>query len=512
MKWTSCTILIALALGGLAACHRHDHVHDDAGATAVERPTVAVTSFTEQTELFMEYPVFMAGETGRTAIHVTRLSDFSPLSEGEVVVTLRSDAGVGYEFRDGASRPGIFGVDLAMKEPGTYEMSLRVEAPDLDDRHELGWVIVHPAGEYPAIAEEEVDTISFLKEQQWTLDFATTPAEVRPMRPSFDVPAVVRPRIGGEAILAAPVPGRIAQTSDVPVPGAPVRKGEILARIVPRSDGLRDAAALRAALVEAEQEQRLAVAERDRVERLVEARALPARRLDESHAELAASEARLAAARERWNRFNALSATGEPAAGGGALIVRAPFDGVVAEAGFAPGASIEENEMLVRVVDPDRVHVVGEVPESRASELAAVEGGELIAGDRPPVALSRPVSVGRVVDPHSRTTEVRFAFDNREARLQVGRSVVLRLLLGEESPGTVVPESALVDDAGRSIVFVQTGGESFERRVVRIGNRSEGYVHLSDGVEPGERVVSRGAYLVRLASMTTQTPSHGHVH
>jgi multidrug efflux pump subunit AcrA (membrane-fusion protein) len=69
-----------------------------------------------------------------------------------------------------------------------------------------------------------------------------------------------------------------------------------------------------------------------------------------------------------------------------------------------------------------------------------------------------------------------------------------------------------VDDAGRPIVFVQRGGEAFERRPVTLGARSGNVVQVTGGVMVGERVVTTGAYLVRLASLSTQVPSHGHVH
>ena len=75
-----------------------------------------------------------------------------------------------------------------------------------------------------------------------------------------------------------------------------------------------------------------------------------------------------------------------------------------------------------------------------------------------------------------------------------------------------MPESAIVEDGGRPLIFVQTGGESFERRPVRLGSREGGYVRVLEGIEAGERVVHRGAYLVRLAAMSTQIPAHGHVH
>ena len=150
--------------------------------------------------------------------------------------------------------------------------------------------------------------------------------------------------------------------------------------------------------------------------------------------------------------------------------------------------------------------------ESEADEVHQVEGAELLHDDDPPIALSRPLSVGRIVDPVTRTTEVRFAFDNVSARLPIGQSVELRLFVGGEVSETAVPRSAIVDDGGRPVVFVQTGGESFERRPVRLGSRAGDWVHVLEGIEAGERVVHRGAYLVRLAAMSTQIPAHGHVH
>ena len=192
--------------------------------------------------------------------------------------------------------------------------------------------------------------------------------------------------------------------------------------------------------------------------------------------------------------------------------LRAPFDGVVSDVRFTLGGSVEENEFLIRVVDPDRVHVVGSVTESLAVTLGSVAAGELIVSGQPPLSLGSPFAANPVVDALARTTEIRFALDNRGPRLRIGQAVRLRLFVGDEQAGTAIPESALIDDGGRPVVFVQTGGESFERRPVHLGSRADGYVHVLEGVEPGERVVHRGAYLIRLAAMSTQIPTHGHVH
>jgi multidrug efflux pump subunit AcrA (membrane-fusion protein) len=97
--------------------------------------------------------------------------------------------------------------------------------------------------------------------------------------------------------------------------------------------------------------------------------------------------------------------------------------------------------------------------------------------------------------------------------MAIGQGVTLRLITSAQSPEVAVPVDAVVDDGGQSIVFVQTGGETFERRPVRIGGAREGgFVQIVEGLEAGERIVTRGANLVRLAALSPQTPGHGHVH
>ena len=75
-----------------------------------------------------------------------------------------------------------------------------------------------------------------------------------------------------------------------------------------------------------------------------------------------------------------------------------------------------------------------------------------------------------------------------------------------------VPIEAVTDEAGQNVVYVMLGGESFERRILRLGIRDGGYVQVKSGLEPGERIVTRGAYLVRLAAASPAEAGHGHAH
>jgi RND family efflux transporter MFP subunit len=187
--------------------------------------------------------------------------------------------------------------------------------------------------------------------------------------------------------------------------------------------------------------------------------------------------------------------------------------GVIAHREAATGANITAGSVLFRVVDPTHVHVVGQIPEAQAPRARLARTAELeISGQAHRVPAGRLVSVGKVLDPRSRTLPITFAFDNRASGLPVGQAVFLHLLLETAAPGPAVPAAAIVDDAGRPIVFVQREGETFERRAVTLGARAGDLVQIMDGVKPGDRVVTKGAYLVRLASLSTSVPAHGHVH
>jgi membrane fusion protein, heavy metal efflux system len=174
---------------------------------------------------------------------------------------------------------------------------------------------------------------------------------------------------------------------------------------------------------------------------------------------------------------------------------------------------VEAGEVLFQIVNLDSVHVSAIVPESEFPQMGKLSGAELeIPGAEQPVRLARLVSIGRVVDPASRTFPVIYEFDNRGGRVAVNQTVHVRLFTASMEAASVVPDSAIVDDAGRPIVFVQVAGESFARRPVTLGLREGGMVQLVSGVQAGERVVTRGAPLIRLASMSSQVPAHGHVH
>ncbi len=486
-------------------------------AAAPEEPEpLSVTRWTDKTELFAEYPPLVAGSSSRFAIHLTRLDTFKALTEGRVEVRLQGGSGQPEVFRvDSPSRPGIFGIDVKPAHAGKRELVIVLQSSGLSDEHRVGDVDVHATGEAARAAMppagEDAPGISFLKEQQWSLDFGTAIAREAAVRESIRVPARLEARPGGAADVVAPIDGRLTSVVDVAL-GTTVSRGQELARLLPPPSAPGDLPQVQRARAEALSALTLATRDRERAERLTSAGAAPGKRLDEARSAEEQARARLAAAEASLSHFNA-ARSGGTADAAGLFVIRAPMTGVIAQRDAATGANVRSGTILFRVVDAVQLHVVGQIPEAEAARARLAREAELeVAGQPDRVPAGRLVSLGKVLDPQSRTLPITFAFDNRTLGFVVGQAAFLHLLMDTAAPRPVVPAAAIVDDAGRPIVFVQREGETFERRAVTLGPRAGDLVQIAEGVKPGERVVTKGAFLVRLASLSTSVPAHGHVH
>jgi RND family efflux transporter MFP subunit len=484
-------------------------------AAGEETEALSVTRWTDKTELFAEYPPLTVSETSRFAIHLTRLDSFKPLTEGRVEVHLRGGNGAEVFRVDAPSRPGIFGVDVKPAQAGPRQLVIVLRSAGLEDEHRVGNVDVHANVEAARAAVprggDEAAGISFNKEQQWSLDFGTAMVKEQPVRESIRVPAQLVARPGGAADVVAPIDGRLMSVLDVPL-GSSVALGQELARLLPPPAVPGDLPQLERARAEAQSALALAVRDRQRAERLTTAGAAPEKRLDEARSAEEQTKARLNAAEASLAHHTA-ARTGGGSDAEGLFIVRAPVNGVIARRDAATGANVSAGTVLFRVVDASQIHVVGQIPEAEATKARLVTAAEMdIPGHQNRVPAGRLASIGKVLDPQSHTLPITFAFDNRPHGFPVGHTLFLHLFMNATSPRPVVPTAAIVDDAGRPIVFVQRAGETFERRAVTLGARTGDVVQILDGVKAGDRVVTKGAYLVRLASLSTSVPAEGHVH
>jgi len=494
----------------------------DAPTPEAEAPTLDVTSWTDKTELFMEYPPLVAGQEALFAVHLTRLSDFSAMTAGRPRLEFTPEAGGAPAVLQGQepSRPGVFRVLTAAPPAGRYRWRLVVDAPGLMDAHDLGAITVFP-DEEKAIADAESQApddpaaISYLKEQQWTNGFATVLVQEAEIRRGIRVPAVVQPLTGGEAIVAAPADGHFMAPGLVRL-GTRVQAGQELGRIQPRptDSGGGDRATLTSTVAEAEATLNAAQSDLARAERLLAERAVPARRVEEAERAVKVAAARLSAAQARLEQRDETLRTGGGAAAGNSFVLRAPIAGRVTEVYAALGASYDEGAPLFRIVRTDRVELQALVPVSEAPLTGEIREIALEVPGRtePLIVQAQDQHDAGVIDEKTRSLPVQFDVDNRTGQLLIGQTATAILYAGGSQKMPVVPKDAVLMEAGRPYVFVHTAGESFSRRYVEVGGRDGDLVGIRAGIKPGDRVVTRGAYDVQLASAAGGLPAEGHVH
>jgi len=490
-------------------------------AAAPELPSLNVTSWTDKSELYMEYPPLVTGETVRFAVHLTKIADFSALNAGHPSIEMTPEAGGAAVTLPGSAplRPGAFRVEGKIPAPGRYRWALLVDAPGLTDRHDLGTATVF-ADEKTAVAEaekrppEDPAAIAYLKEQQWTNAFATTPVREAELRSSVRVPASIHPVTGGEAIVEAPAAGRFDAESLVSI-GAVVRAGQPLGRLEPRLAAAgNDRATLAAEMAEMQTKLEAAHAEQARAERLLAEQAVPARRVEDARRAVTVAEAQLRAAQARLAQRDQTLGTGGGVAAGNAFVLRAPLTGRVTEVWATLGASYAEADHLFRIVRTDEVELQALVPAADVELTRDVDTIALELPGRPEPLVVQPHHMhdAGVLDPETRALTVQFEVENSRNQLLIGQTGSALLYGRRRVRVPTVPKEAVLMEAGRPYVFVQTGGERFARRFVEIAAREGDLVGLKNGVMPGERVVTRGSYDVQLASAAKGLPAEGHVH
>ena len=516
MRRSQAALVMVLLITACRPGGKDEHGH------GAEARVESFTHFGNATELFVEFEPLVAGRETRMAAHLTRLSDWKPLAEGKVTVTL-SDGAKEERFEVGApSTPGIFRPAPKPATAGKRRLTIAVSKPSGTDVHDLGEVVVHASPEAAAKAAtpepERGGQIAFLMEQQWRTDFGIAAAEERMLRPSVVANGVLRPRSDGDAHLVAPVTGRLVSAGQAfPHVGMAVKKDQVLATIAPRLGAEADPATLESAASQAKVRLELARKERERLEGLFAQQAVSERRVAEARsAESLAREEATAAARRLAQYQGTQRASGEGATG--KVELRSPVTGVVASVSTAPGAFVEEGKELFHVVDPDRLWLEVQVPEADIGRIGKPSGAwfEVQGFDRPftvdPKAGGKLVAFGGVVNAQSRTTPLIFEVGNPGRALRVGMFAKVHVLSGQEVKGLAIPVSAVVDDGKQEVVFVLASGEAFERRPVRLGVRDGDWVQVLDGLASGERVVTRGAWQVRLAAAGGTLPASGHVH
>ena len=513
-------VILILAFAALTACAAGQDA--DVSHDTVEAESWAVTAWGEHFELFPEIDALVVDETADSHVHVTILDGFKAAPGGTVTVILSGAGGVEERFSSSAAvRPGIFKVDIQPSALGERELSFVIEVGGVTETIAGGSVRVGGADAPGGLVREPHtlpavgggDEEDFLKEQQWRTTFATEWAESGSLKPSVSGTARVEPPSGGEVILTAPVNG-VVRADSWPHTGQRVASGAGLLSLIPTAGTSRSLADLKASVRELEAQNENAVARTERLEALLVREAVSQREVEQARAESTGIEARLEARRSELAAAEAGRMGREGVAG---LEIRAPFVGRVAEVLVSPGEQVAAGEPLLRMIRERPVWVrVALTPEAASRLDGGIAGllldvGASTATLEVPTGELRLVAIAPEVDAQTGTVEALIEVARSVDELKPGLRATAQILLPGGIEGLLLPDSAVVDDAGVPVVYVQLTGESFSRREVKVQHR-QGDLVLVDGILPGERVVTLGGAAIRRASLLASGSVEGHVH
>ncbi len=183
--------------------------------------------------------------------------------------------------------------------------------------------------------------------------------------------------------------------------------------------------------------------------------------------------------------------------GGPGIAVRVPQDALVTQRVVSPGQIVNEFDPLVELADPSSVYVNAQAPINRLGALKAGMDATVVSALKPGVVYpARVWSISPSFSPGGTTAPVWVQFTGQDRISEIGASVEVHVTTSSIPDAIVIPAAALFEDAERhnSYVFTVGGDGRAHRTIVAIGIRTPTEVQVTQGLKPGEIVITSGGY------------------
>ena len=497
-------VFYLLALGWLAvSCAQKEpgqadaHQHEDV--------KLQLIAYSDSFEVYAEADPFVVGQASNILAHFTRLQGFSPLAEGAVTISMLTGTKGIRQTIEGPLRPGIYSFSITPLEAGNSRIIFDIRDGKEDSKVVITGIEVY-ADEHDAMhdADEllvsDPNAIVFTKEQSWKLEFATEEVSKGDFHQVIRASARIQPAQGRNVVIAARTPGIVQFAGKQIYEGVEVPADASLFTVVPA--GLATGNSY-VSYVEAQNQFELASANYERKRKLADDKLV--------------TESELLAARRDYETARVVLENLQQNFSEGAQIVRSPVNGFIGGLYVSNGDYVEAGQTLLEVSRADRLALVADVPQKYAAAMPFVVTANIIhpsTGNTQSLETMDGilVSYGKAANPRNSMIPVTFEFDNDGSFLP-GSLAEVFILAGAGQEVVSVPNTALLEEQGNFSVMLQLTPELFIRREVVTGPTDGFNTVIEKGLFERDRIVSRGAIFVKLASSSgTLDPHAGHVH
>lgn len=493
---------ILLSLHGCG--HKHDETDEHSTNNEKHIKKEAVTIWTDELELFMEHDVITKDNPSNFLVHLTDLTDSKPILDGNLIFEFTGNNNYTENFSVPApKRPGIYEITLSLKQSGLVSLELILKSNSSERRIKISELVVYDTLVYEEPEEDSHSgsDISFLKEQQWIIDFKTEFPAYKKLQSSVKATGEIIPKLQNFANVSSNIEGIINFNKNKRFPslGSHIRKGQILAVVTPSVDA-------NMTIHKVVNEYRIAEEEFNRAKDLFSNKSIPEKRYNEAilnyEEKKKVYESLVLSNNINYSDMNIVS----------------PISGYIEKINVKLGDKVNYGQEMFTIVNPGMLILKVNVPTGEVANSVSVKDASfVIEGFNEEYNISslggRKTNSSFVIDAASRTMPLYFEFKNPFNTIRIGMFAQVNLKMNDAKEYLTVPITAILDDNGLKSIYVQKEGETFVKRIVKTGIEDGGYIQITDGILETDRIVSIGAYQVKLASLTAAPLSgHGHNH
>ena len=203
------------------------------------------------------------------------------------------------------------------------------------------------------------------------------------------------------------------------------------------------------------------------------------------------------------------------------ITLTAPRDGLVVELAVAPGDPVSPDKPLLAIVDLSTVYALARVPEHLAEKLLRGQAVRVTSPGWPGEAWETKIEhLGALADPASGTLEVACHVNNEGTWLRPGMRAEFNVVTRKRADVMAVPREAVQGDGAERFLYVADDGipNAFVKVPIVVGAMNGRSVEIKEGLLPGDKVVTTGAYSLAFAGKGSVSlkealdAAHGHEH
>jgi multidrug efflux pump subunit AcrA (membrane-fusion protein) len=183
------------------------------------------------------------------------------------------------------------------------------------------------------------------------------------------------------------------------------------------------------------------------------------------------------------------------------LTISAPFGGYVTKVNKSIGEQVSPGDAIIEISNLDTVYVEAPIFERDLNTLGTSRTATFKVAAYDEEFTGTVLDFGSTIDEQTRAANVIFQVNNAGRALRLGMQANVRLNAEQTATAMLIPKEAIIEAEGKKLVYVLDSGEEFERREVTVGDEYGDKVAVLTGIEEGERVVTQGAYQIRLQEL-----------